>query len=99
MIKLCCKPVSSLVSSLYGVLAGAIVHRIWVSIERQDDALQVSRAQRGWQQAALVAAFQQVIFGVVQATVLDRVFPVIGLLAGARPAGGGQQLERRPGHD
>jgi hypothetical protein len=94
VIKLCSRPVSSLVSSLYGMLAGAIVYRIWVRIERQDDALQASRAQRSWQQAALVAAFQPVIFGVVQATVLHRVFPVIGLLAGAGPAGGGQQVEQ-----
>ena len=91
VIKLCCKPVGSLISSLYGTLAGAIVHRIWVSIERHDDSLQASRAQRSWQQAALVAFFQHVIFGVVKATVFgDRVFPVIG------PARRGLSGRRRP---
>jgi hypothetical protein len=46
VIKLYRKPVGSLVSSLYGMLAGAIVHRIWVSVGLQDDVLQASRAQR-----------------------------------------------------
>jgi hypothetical protein len=94
VIKLCCRPVSSLVSSLYGMLAGAIVCRIWVSIERHDDALQASRSPRNWQQAALVAAFQQVISGVVQAVLVHRSVPPSGKLAGAGPAGGGQQPKK-----
>ncbi len=94
MIKLCCRPVSSLVSSLYGMLAGAIVYRIWVSIERHDDALQAARAQRSWQQAALVAAFQQVISGAVQAALLHRSVPRSGKLTGIGPAGGGQQPKK-----
>jgi Protein of unknown function (DUF4235) len=94
VIMLCSRPVSSLVSSLYGMLAGAIVYRIWVRIERQDDALQASRAQRSWQQAAPVAAFQQVISGVGQAALLHRSVPRRGKLTGAGSAGGGQQVEQ-----
>lgn len=94
MIKQCGRPVSSLVSSLYGILAGAIVYRTWVSIERHDDALQASRVPRSWQQAALVAAFQQVISGVIQAAFLHRSVPRSGELTGAGPAGGGQQPKK-----
>jgi hypothetical protein len=49
---------------------------------------------RSWQQAALVAAFQQVISGVIQAAFLHRSVPRSGELTGAGPAGGGQQPKK-----
>lgn len=44
MIKLLYKPVGLLINWLYGVLAGAIVNRVWTSATRADDARRHRRA-------------------------------------------------------
>jgi hypothetical protein len=44
VIKLLYKPVGLLINWLYGVLAGAIVNRVWTSATRADDARRHRRA-------------------------------------------------------
>ena len=48
MIKLLYKPVGLLINWLYGVLAGAVVNRVWTSAIRADDAPKATDAQRRW---------------------------------------------------
>jgi hypothetical protein len=48
VIKLLYKPVGLLINWLYGVLAGAVVNRVWTSATRADDAPKATDAQRRW---------------------------------------------------
>jgi hypothetical protein len=48
VIKLLYKPVGLLINWLYGVLAGAVVNRVWTSAARADDAPKATDAQRRW---------------------------------------------------
>ena len=48
MIKLLYKPVGLLINWLYGVLAGAVVNRVWTSAIQADDAPKATDAQRRW---------------------------------------------------
>jgi Protein of unknown function (DUF4235) len=48
VIKLLYKPVGLLINWLYGVLAGAVVNRVWTSAIRADDAPKATDAQRRW---------------------------------------------------
>jgi hypothetical protein len=58
VIKLLYKPLGLLINSLYGVLAGAVINRVWTSAARADDAPKATDAQRRWYEVALAAAFQ-----------------------------------------
>ena len=55
MIKLLYKPGGLLINWLYGVLAGAVVNRVWTSAARADDAPKATDAQRRWKSSQMRA--------------------------------------------
>ena len=55
VIKLLYKPGGLLINWLYGVLAGAIVNRVWTSAARADDAPKATDAQRRWKSSQMRA--------------------------------------------
>jgi Protein of unknown function (DUF4235) len=55
VIKLLYKPGGLLINWLCGVLAGAIVNRVWTSAARADDAPKATDAQRRWKSSQMRA--------------------------------------------
>ena len=56
-----------LISTLGGVLVGAIFNRAWKLAGHGDDAPTATDARRGWREVLLAAALQEMIFAVVKA--------------------------------
>jgi len=56
-----------LISTLGGVLVGAIFSRAWKLASHGDDAPTATDARRGWREVLLAAALQEMIFAVVKA--------------------------------
>lgn len=71
MIKILYKPVSLLVSVLGGLLARAILKRVWRLAAGEDEVPTATDVRRGWPEILVAATLQGAIFALVKA-VLDR---------------------------
>ena len=67
MIKLLYKPLGLLINSLYGVLAGAVVNRVWTSAARADDAPKATTRSGAGMRSRWRLPFRGAIFAVVKA--------------------------------
>ena len=70
-MKLLNKAVGMLVSTLGGMLAGALFKKVWKAVSGEDDAPKPTDERRSWGEILLAAALHGAIFAVVQAA-LDR---------------------------
>jgi uncharacterized protein DUF4235 len=94
VIKLVYKPVSMLISVLGGMMAGAIVTRIWRLAARQDDAPKATGARRGWHEILPAAAVQGAVYARVKAAVGRGAAEGTHKLTGVWPGENGEQAEK-----
>ncbi|MGE4425956.1 MAG: DUF4235 domain-containing protein [Solirubrobacteraceae bacterium] len=62
-------PFGLLSSVLGGLLASAVLKRVWRAVADEDDAPSARESEYGWRQVLVAAALQGAVFGAVKAAV------------------------------
>ncbi|WP_432548113.1 DUF4235 domain-containing protein [Kineococcus sp. SYSU DK004] len=65
--KLAYRPIGLASGVLGGVVAGAIVKRVWKKVSGEDDAPSALQGEYPWKEVLLAAALQGMVFAVVKA--------------------------------
>jgi hypothetical protein len=93
MAKLIYKPLGLVLSVLAGVLAGAIVKRVWRTVADEEDTPNATDRDRSWHEVAIAAAVQGAVFGGVKALVDRAGATVFERFTGAWPGDTGSKAE------
>jgi hypothetical protein len=67
--KLAYRPVGLVAGALAGLIAGAVVRRVWRMASGEDDTPDALEEERGWGEILAAAALQGAVFAIVRATV------------------------------
>jgi hypothetical protein len=93
MIRILYKPVSMIVGMLSGMLARAIVMRIWKAAAHEDEVPRATDARRSWAAVLLAAAVQGTVYAVVKAAFDRGAAEGFHKLTGFWPGTNGESIE------
>jgi uncharacterized protein DUF4235 len=96
MSKMKYKAVGLLVGLLGGMLASAIVRKVWELTPGHDEAPEAIDTRRSWAEILTAAALQGAIFAVIRAAIERATAASAEKLAGAQP---GHEVKRQQGGD